>query len=99
MKNSKEGNLRYFRRNWYKYAKDRYILDIITNGLKLDLKELLTQNSRSTYPLSSKENEIISIEIEKLHKKLFIVHQMKVILFLVFLLGAKMMAIKGRYGI
>ena len=29
---------------------DKYILDIITNGLKLDLKQLPTQNNRSTYP-------------------------------------------------
>ena len=51
VKNFKGGNLRYFSNNWYKYTKDKYILDIITNGLKLDLKQLPTQNSRSTYPL------------------------------------------------
>ena len=59
---SKGGNLRYFSKNWYKYTKDKYIFDIITNGLKLDLKQLPTQNNRSTYPLSNKENEIISKE-------------------------------------
>ena len=66
-------------------------MDIITNGLKLDLKPLPTQNGRSSYPLSSKEKEIISDEIKKLFKNqlLFIVHQMKVNLFLVFLLGTK----------
>ena len=69
VKNFKGGNLRYFSKNWYKYTKDKYILDIITNGLKLDLKQLPTQNSTSTYPLSSKENEIISVEIKKLLKK------------------------------
>ena len=58
VKNLKGGNLRYFNENWYKYTKDKYILDIITNGLKLDLKQLPTQNSRSSYPLSSKGNEI-----------------------------------------
>ena len=45
-----------------KYTKDKYILNIITNSLKLDLKELPTQNGRSSYPLSSKENEVISVE-------------------------------------
>ena len=97
VKNFKGGNLRYFSKNWYKYTKDKYILDIITNGLKLDLKQLPTQNSRSTYPLLSKENEIISVENKKLLKNqlLLIVHQMKVNLFLVFLLGTKKMAIKG----
>ena len=60
----KGGNVRYFSKNWYKYTKDKYIFDIITNGLKLDLKQPPTQNSRSSYPLSSKENEIISVEIK-----------------------------------
>ena len=69
MKNFKGGDLRYFSQNWYKYTKDKYILDIITYDLKLDLKQLPTQNSTSSYPLSSKENEIISVEIKKLLKK------------------------------
>ena len=70
VKNFAGGNLRYFNKNWYEYTKDKYILDVITNGLKLNLKELSTQNIRPTYLLSSKENEIISIEITKLLKKL-----------------------------
>ena len=49
-------------------------MDIITNGLKLDLKPLPTQNGRSSYPLSSKEKEIISDEIKKLFKKSIIVY-------------------------
>ena len=49
-------------------------MDIITDCLKLDLKQLPTQNSRSIYPLSSKENEIISVEIEKLLKKSIIAY-------------------------
>ena len=69
MKNFKGGDLRYFSQNWYKYTKDKYILDIITYDLKLDLKQLPTQNRTSSYPLSSKENEIISVEIKKLLKK------------------------------
>ena len=51
VKNFNGGNLRYFSKNWYKYTEDKYILDIITNGLKLDLKQLPTQISKSTYPL------------------------------------------------
>ena len=73
VKNFAGGNLRYFSKNWYEYTKDNYTLDIITYGLKLDLKELPTQNIRPTYPWSCKENEIISIEIIKLLKKLVIV--------------------------
>ena len=70
VKNFAGGNLRYFNKNWYVYTKDKYILDVITNGLKLDLKELPNQIIRPTYPLSSKENEIISTEITKLLKML-----------------------------
>ena len=44
-------------------------MSIITYRLKLYQKVLPTQNSRSTHTLSSKENEIISIEIIKLLKK------------------------------
>ena len=35
-------NFRYFNKNWYEYTKDKYILDIISNVLQLDLKELQT---------------------------------------------------------
>ena len=42
---------------------------LATNGLKLELNELPSQYSRSTYPSSSKENEVISAEIMKLIKK------------------------------
>ena len=48
VKNFKGGNLQYFSKNWYKYTKEKCILDIITNSLKLDLKQLPTQNSRSS---------------------------------------------------
>ena len=54
--------------------KDTYILDIVNNGLKLELNELSCQYSRSNYPLSAKENEVISTEIKKLLKKKLIVH-------------------------
>ena len=72
--NFQGGNLRYFSKNWYKYTKDTYILDIVTIGLKLGLNELPCQYSRSSYPLSAKENEVISTEIKKLLKKKVFVH-------------------------
>ena len=56
-------------KNWYKYAKDTYFLDNVTNGPKLELNELPSQYSRSTYPSSSKENEVISAESMKSMKK------------------------------
>ena len=49
-------------------------MDIITNRLKSDLRQLPTQNSRRSYPLSSKENEIILVEIKKLLKKSVVVY-------------------------
>ena len=99
MENLKGGNLRYFSKNWYRYTKDKYILDIITNGLKLDLKQLPTQNSRSSYSLSSKHCyfNLFQWKLKKYFKNqlLFIVPQRKVDLFLVFSLGTKKMAIKA----
>ena len=74
VKNFKGGDLRYFSKSWYKYIKDKYILDAINNGLKVHLKQLPTQNSRSTCPLSSKKNKIISVEIKALLKKSVIVY-------------------------
>ena len=44
-------------------------MNIITNSLKLDLKQLPNQNSRSSYSLPSKEKKIISVETKKLLKK------------------------------
>ena len=41
---------------------------ITNNGHKLGPKQLPTQNSRSSYPLSSKEREIISVDIKKVLK-------------------------------
>ena len=99
VENFKRGNLRYFSKNWYRYIKDKYILDIITNGLKLDLKQLPTQNSRSSYSLSSKHCSfnLFQWKLKNCLKNqlLFIVPQRKVDLFLVFSLGTKKMAIKA----
>ena len=58
VENFKGGNLRYFSKNWHKYTKDKYILNIITNGLKLDLKELPTQNSRSPIHYQAKKMKL-----------------------------------------
>ena len=67
VQNFQGGNLRYFSKNWHKYTKDTYILDIVTNGLKLELNELPCL-------LSAKENEVISTEIKKLLKKNIIIN-------------------------
>ena len=71
-------------KNWYKYAKDTYFLDKVTNGLKLELNELPSQYSRSTYPY--KDNEIISEKIILIQKKLSIAHHSIMNLFWIFFL-------------
>ena len=76
-----------FSKNWYKYTKEKYLLDKVTNGLKIELNELPSQYKRFTYPSSSKENAVISAEIMKLVKKklLSIAHQSIMNSFLIFL--------------
>ena len=71
-------------KNWYKYAKDTYFLDKVTNGLKLELNELPSQYSRSTYPY--KDNEVISEKIILIKKKLSIAHHSIMNLFWIFFL-------------
>lgn len=44
------------------------MLDVVSNWLKLDLKELLFQGSKSFHLLSKKEKEIVSNEIIALIK-------------------------------
>ena len=53
----------------YIYIYLQYILDVVTNGLKLELNELPPQCCKSTYILLAKENEVISVEIMKLLRK------------------------------
>ena len=50
--------LRYFRKNWYEYTKDKYIFDIITNGLTLDLKELPNRNIRPRIPYQANKMKL-----------------------------------------
>ena len=52
--------------NTHKYPKDKYVLDIVTNGLRLEPNELPCQYSKSNYPLSTKVKEVIFTEIKKL---------------------------------
>ena len=43
VQNFKGDNLKYFSKNWYKYTKDKYIINIVINGPKLELNELPCQ--------------------------------------------------------
>ena len=48
VQNIQGSNIRHFSKNWFKYTNNTYILDIVTNGLRLELNELPSQCSRST---------------------------------------------------
>lgn len=59
-------SLSYLCKSWHKHTKYRFILDLVSKGLSLDLKELLFENINSFHPLSGKKTEIVSNEIIKL---------------------------------
>ena len=67
------GNIKLFLENWKRITSDKYILDIVKHGLKLEFlgEAPHWEPSRVTY--STKENGIISQEISKLLKKTVIV--------------------------
>ena len=52
------GNVQYFTENWCKCTKHPYILDIITNGLKLVLNEIPKHNNMSTYLCLKKKQRL-----------------------------------------
>ena len=39
LQNVRGDSLRYFSKNWYKYTKNSYTLDVVNNGLKPELNE------------------------------------------------------------
>ena len=44
VENFKGGNLTYFSKNWDRYTKDKYNLDIITNGVKQIRSKTITNS-------------------------------------------------------
>ena len=67
------GNITNFLENWKRITSDKYILDIVKHGLKLEFLSEAPHREpfRETY--NTKENIIISQEINKLLKKKVIV--------------------------
>ena len=67
------GNIKNFLKNWKRITSDKYILEIVKHGLKLEFLSVapLTEPFRVTY--NTKENGNISQEISKLLKKKVIV--------------------------
>jgi len=65
----KAGKLSQFYLNWKKYTTDKFILETIHNGLKLDFADIPIDRNFFAHPISNSESKIIDIEIEKLLNK------------------------------
>ena len=97
VENFEGGKLKYYYEHWKKYTSDTFILEIIKNGLKLDLNEILFQHCCNNFPLSKEEMSIINSEVQKLKSKKVIVNKDKEqgITFLVYLPEVKKMVATG----
>ena len=74
VENFEGGKLRHFCDHWKKYTSDTFILNIIKNGLKLDLNEIPFQHCCTNFPLSKKGMSLINTEIQKFKSKKVIVN-------------------------
>jgi hypothetical protein len=63
------GGIKHCLRAWEKLTSDRYILDIVQNGLKLNFSSNSPTKNPFEYPRSNAETAIIDQEIEKLLEK------------------------------
>ena len=74
VENFEGGKLRHFCDHWKKYTSDTFILNIIKNGLKLDLNEIPFQHCCTNFPLSKKGMSLINTDIQKFKSKKVIVN-------------------------
>ena len=63
------GNTKLFAKNWKKLTSDKYILDIVTNGLRLDFKEIPENRQYQFRTLKNDELDIVKAEVDKLLSK------------------------------
>ena len=63
------GNTKLFAKNWKKLTSDKYILDIVTNGLRLDFKEFPENRQYQFRPLKNDELNVVKAEVDKLLSK------------------------------
>ena len=63
------GNTKLFAKNWKKLTSDKYILDIVTNGLRLDFKEFPENRQYQFRPLKNDELDVVKAEVDKLLSK------------------------------
>ena len=67
------GNIKNFWENWKRITSDKYILDIVKHGLKLEFLSVAPHREPFQATYNTKENGIISQKISKLLKKKVIV--------------------------
>ena len=65
IQNFRGGNLKNHLTKWKNVTSDKIILDIIENGLKLDLTDTLKSNSKFAFPLSHEEKLIAEAATHK----------------------------------
>ena len=63
------GNTKLFAKNWKKITSDKYILDIVTNGLRLDFKEIPKNRQYQFRTLKNDELDIVKAKVDKLLSK------------------------------
>ena len=63
--NFRGGNLKNHLTKWKNVTSDKIILDIIENGLKLDLIDTLKSNSKFAFPLSHEQKLIAKAATHK----------------------------------
>ena len=67
------GNIKHFLENWKRITSDKYILDIVKHGLKLEFLSVSPNREPFRVTYNTKENDIISQEINLFLKKKAIV--------------------------
>ena len=63
------GSTKLFAENWKKLTSDKYILDIVTNELRLDFKEIPKNRQYHFRTLKNDELDIEKAEVDKLLSK------------------------------
>ena len=63
------GKIKYYYNNWKNITNDRFILDIVKYGLKIDFKNKPQLVNVPKIPHNTEEKRIINFEINKLLKK------------------------------
>ena len=63
------GKIKYYYKNWKNITSDRFILDIVKYGLKIDFKNKPQLVNVPKIPYNAEEKSIINLEIGKLLKK------------------------------